>query len=235
MIKSSLRSVGMTECLINFKYMVFGQPNQMDGKYCLSWQAGWSINFVLFVLVVASTGRLTPIITPPAWHKLFISSRDCRQRPPLLSTGGKHKDKCFLLGAPLRSTWGFHKSSTCPFPGTTKHLSIPAPLAPPARHSCWPVFEAAAGAPPLGSPLRKAPRRVDETRPQPAPNSHCEVHKRFPFSPDIHKKDSLTLLLRQPSTKIQSSHLFSLSQSLFVPSTFSAYTFIPLHGLTLWR
>lgn len=63
MIKSSLRSAGMTECLINFKYVVFGQPNQMDGKYCLSWQTGRSINFVLFVLVVASTGRLAPIIT----------------------------------------------------------------------------------------------------------------------------------------------------------------------------
>lgn len=56
MIKSSLRSAGMTECLINFKNVVFGQPNQMDGKYCLSWQAGQSINFVLFVLVVASAG-----------------------------------------------------------------------------------------------------------------------------------------------------------------------------------
>lgn len=63
MIKSSLRSAGMTECLINFKYVMFGQPNQMDGKYCLSWQTGRSINFVLFVLVVASTGRLAPIIT----------------------------------------------------------------------------------------------------------------------------------------------------------------------------
>lgn len=63
MIKSSLRSVGMTECLINFKNVVFGQPNQMDGKCCLSWQSGRSINFVLFVLPVASTGRLAPIIT----------------------------------------------------------------------------------------------------------------------------------------------------------------------------
>lgn len=74
MIKSSLRSVGMTECLINFKYVVFGQPNQMDGKYCLSWQAGQSINFVLFVLVVASTGQLAPIITFVLLHKLSTSS-----------------------------------------------------------------------------------------------------------------------------------------------------------------
>lgn len=61
MIKSSLKSVGMTECLINYKSTMFGQPNQIDGKYCLSWQAGLSINFVLYVLVVVSW--LAPNIT----------------------------------------------------------------------------------------------------------------------------------------------------------------------------
>lgn len=40
MINFSLRSAGMAECLINFKYTLFGQPNHMDGKYCLSWQTG---------------------------------------------------------------------------------------------------------------------------------------------------------------------------------------------------
>lgn len=192
MIKSSLRSVGMTECLINFKHTGFGQPNQMNGKYCLSWQAGRSINSALFVLVVASPGWLDPIITfvlpcsSSFWFHPEITGSIFLSRPQ-----GKHKDKYFLLTASLRSTWGFHKCSTCQFPGTGKHLSTPAPLTPPIGLSSWPVSEAAAGAPPLGSPLRKAPRRADETRPQPGPNSCCEVYKRLPFSPDIHKKDSL--------------------------------------------
>ncbi len=56
MIKSFLRSAGMTECLINFKYGLFGQPNQMDGKYCLSWQAGQSINFVFVFRPVFAFG-----------------------------------------------------------------------------------------------------------------------------------------------------------------------------------
>lgn len=123
MIKSSLRSAGMTECLINFKYMVFGQPIQMDGKYCLSWQASRSINFVLFVLVVATTGWLAPIIT-----SVLLCNRSFRFHPEIIGSvflfrpQGKQKDKCFFLTS---STWGFHKSNTCQFPGTTKHLSIP--------------------------------------------------------------------------------------------------------------
>lgn len=216
MIKFSLRSAGMTECLINFKYMVFGQPNQMDGKYCLSRRAGQSINFVLFVLVVASTAWLAPNITSVLlYHRSLWLNREIGGCVVFSSPQRKRGDKCFLLGASLCFTWGFHKSSTCSFPGTTKLLSIPAPLAPPVRPSSWPVFEAGAGAPPLGSLLRKAPHCVDETGPQPGPNSCCEVYKRLPFSPDIHKKDTLS--------KIQSYHLFSLSQSLSIPSAVSAW------------
>lgn len=105
------------------------------------------------------------------------------------------------------------------FPGTTKHLFHSSTPHSAFRTSSWPVFEAGAGAPPLGSPLRKAPCSVDETRPQPGPNSRCEAHKRLPFSPDIHKKDSLplALLLCLLSSKIQSSHLFSLFRSFFNP------------------
>ena len=55
MIKFSLSSAGVTECLINFKHVVFVQPNQTSGKYCLSRQAGQSINRA-FVLVVTSAG-----------------------------------------------------------------------------------------------------------------------------------------------------------------------------------
>lgn len=99
MIKSSLGAAGMTECLINCKYVVFAQPNQMDGKYCLSWQVGPSINIMLLVLVVASSGRLSPIITFTLLSNLTTSAEDCWQRLPLrLSTGGKVKDKSFLLG-----------------------------------------------------------------------------------------------------------------------------------------
>lgn len=99
MIKSSLGAAGMTECLINCKYVVFAQPNQMDGKYCLSWQVGPSINIMLLVLVVASSARLSPIITFTLLSTLSTSSWDCWQRLPLrLSTGGKVKDKSFRLG-----------------------------------------------------------------------------------------------------------------------------------------
>lgn len=188
MIKSSLRSAGMTECLINFKYVLFGQPNQMDGKYCLSWQAGPSINFVLFVLVVASAGRLAPIITFVLLrNRSFWFHPDITEPPPLQSTGGKHKDKYFRSVLPEDFINPAHVRFLEPpsiFP--SQHL-----LAPPLSLSSWPVCEAAAGAPPLGSPLRKAPRRVDETSPQPGPKSRCEAYKRLPFSPDIHKKDSL--------------------------------------------
>lgn len=64
MIESSIGFAGMTECLINLKYVLFGQPNQMDGKYCLSWQAGQSINLcAACVGRVASTDQLAPTIT----------------------------------------------------------------------------------------------------------------------------------------------------------------------------
>lgn len=61
---------------------------------------------------------------------------------------------------------------------------------------------------PWAARLRKAPRCADETRPQPAPNSHCEVYKRLPFSPDIHKKDSLHTPPSPPPLKFNLSICF---------------------------
>lgn len=111
------------------------------------------------------------------------------RRPPC----GKHKGKYFLLG-----------SSLCPTfidPACVHFLEPPSIFSIPP--SPRPVSEAAAGAPPLGSPLRKAPRWADETRPRPTPSSRCELYKRLPLSPDIHKKDS-------SCSEIQFFHLFLL-------------------------
>lgn len=63
MMKVSVGAARMTECLINSEYMVFAQAIQMDGKYCVSWQVGPSINIILLVLVAANSAQLSPIIT----------------------------------------------------------------------------------------------------------------------------------------------------------------------------
>lgn len=201
---------------------------QPDGWKILSHLADWPI----YKLCVAFFGscRHWPTCSnynfcSPAQAFDFIVRWLAMSYPSLVHRV-KHKDKYFLLGSPLCSTWGFHRSSTCPFPGITKHLSLPAALAPPVSLSSWPVFEAAAGAPPLGSLLRKAPHCVDETRPQSAPNSRCEVYKRLPFSPDIHKKDS-PHTPPLPPLKLNLSICFPSLNHFFVPSTFSA---LPTHG-----
>lgn len=75
MMKVSLGAARMTECSINSKYMVFSQAIQMDGKYCVSWQVGPSINIMLLVLVAASSARLSPIITSTLLSNLLISSQ----------------------------------------------------------------------------------------------------------------------------------------------------------------
>lgn len=132
MMKVSLGAARMTECLINSKYMVFSQAIQMDGKYCVSWQVGPSINIMLLVLVAASSARLSPIITSTLLSNLLISSQGQRMASsstPLVHVWEKLEDKCFSLGtvAPLY-LWN---PAHVPFPGSTKHLSIPPP--PPAR------------------------------------------------------------------------------------------------------
>ena len=142
MIKSSLRSAGMTECLINFKYMVFGQPNPMDGKYCLSWQAGRSINLVLLVLVVASTGRLAPTITlvllcyRSFWFHPEIAGSVLLLLLLLLlfSPWGQTQAQMFSFGSHSVLPEDFINPAHVRFLGSTKHLSIPAaPLAPPRQ------------------------------------------------------------------------------------------------------
>lgn len=75
MMKVSLEAARMTECLINSKYMVFSQAIQMDGKYCVSWQVGPSINIMLLVLVAASSAQRSPIITSTLLSNLLISSK----------------------------------------------------------------------------------------------------------------------------------------------------------------
>lgn len=127
MIKSCHRSAGMTECLINFKYTVFGQPNEIRWKI-LSQMAGRPI----FKLCVGSCrGGFVPIIT------FILSCNRSFRFHPETTEGvivsrplGKKGDKYFRQSASLCSTWRFHKSSTCHFPGTIEHLSISAPLTP---------------------------------------------------------------------------------------------------------
>lgn len=131
MMKVSLGAAGMTECLINSKYVVFSQAIQMDGKYCVSWQVGPSINITLLVLVAASSARLSPIITSTLLSNLLTSSQGPltpSSSALLLHVVGKLGDKCFSLGtvAPLYLRIPDH----VPFPGNAKHLSIPPPPPP---------------------------------------------------------------------------------------------------------
>lgn len=125
----------------------------------------------------------------------------------LYSPCGKHKGKYFLLSSLLCPTWGFHKSSKCPFPGTTKHLSIPP--------SPWPVSGTATGAPPLGSPLRKAPaeqtRRGRSTR-----QIHAVSCIRGSFSLQTYTKKRFPL--HSSSSEIHFFHLCSLLWITFCPS-----------------
>lgn len=100
MIKLSLTSAGMTECLINFKHIVFTQPNQTGGKYCLSRRLSQSINCG-FVLVVTSACRSGPTITSTL-HRNFLFHPETGVFALLSSRPqGEQEDKYFLSGASL--------------------------------------------------------------------------------------------------------------------------------------
>lgn len=207
------RAARMTECLINSKYMVFSQAIQMDGKYCVSWQVGPSINIMLLVLVAASSARLSPIITSTLLPNLLISSWGQLTTSSSSACGEKVEDKRFSLGTvALLYLWNpasFLEAQSI-FP-SHHHLHC----VPPARPCSWPVSEAAAGAPPLGSLLRKEPRCVDETRPKHVPASRCELHERLPFSPDTHSKDYLHSTSPPPLKFTISIYPYPLSISFF--------------------
>lgn len=149
-------------------------------------------------------------------QKLLISSRDCRRCRPLEATGGNTRTNIFRRGG-HRSVLpeDFINSARVSFlePPSIFPFQHPSPP-PPFRLYSWPVSEAAACAPPLGSPLRKATRCADETRPQTGPNSRCELYKRLPFSPDIHKKDSLCT---PPPLKFNLPICFPLLNHFFPP------------------
>lgn len=129
MIKLSLTSAGMTECLINFKHVVFTQPNQTGGKYCLSRRLSQSINCG-FVLVVTSAWRSGPTITSASCspQKLLISYRDGCLRP-ILSSAGRARRQIFSFRSVALLPESFINPARL-FPGTVECLSIPSPLRP---------------------------------------------------------------------------------------------------------
>lgn len=151
-----------------------------------------------------------PIITSALLRKLLFVTR---WRPASSSSSSvRHaentKANIFFWGRYSVLPEGFIDPAHVHFLEPPSIFSIPPPP--------QPVSEAATGAPPLGSPLRKAPRWADETRPRAMPNSRCELYKRLPFSPDIHKKDSLC----SPPLKFNFSICSPSCESLFVPLFF---------------
>lgn len=101
MIKSCHRSAGMTECLINFKYTVFGQPNEIRWKI-LSQMAGQPI----FKLCVGSCrGGFVPIITfILSCNRSFRFHSESTEGVIVSRPLGKKGDKYFRQRALLCST-----------------------------------------------------------------------------------------------------------------------------------
>lgn len=193
MMKASLGSAGTTGCLTNFRYIAFAHLNSwMENRASAANVAHLQTLYCWCWYLPAPARRSNHNSCSPARafasHKM-VASVLLLLRPPC----GKHKGKYFLLGSSLIDPAHVH------FLEPASIFSIPP--------SPRPVSEAAAGAPPLGSPLRKAPRRADETRPRPTPNSRCELYKRLPLSPDIHKK---RFPLLSSSSEIPFFHLFLL-------------------------